>query len=268
MTVSIGFDTPEVRLLDTESAVPGTSLHLLRKIYLAHKQCFGDVSSMVDYLNADPKYLSTIEDDTLPKNLRRLNDTDYMYKFILEKLAYGHESCVEHSNLTFLITKASRVMINQLERHRIASYSQMSDRYVSRAGDTSPMYMFTLPDTIANNPEALTIYRNRLELAMTGYTELMELGIPQEDARCLYPMGIHSSVIMSMNLRSLYGFFNLRCCYRAQAEIRVVAAQMLECCKQVLPGLFQTAGPKCLKLNRCPEKEPCKFVPFKQKHSD
>lgn len=114
-------------------------------------------------------------------------------------------------------------------------------------------YYSTLPDSIAERPEAVLTYIKGLESCKKNYIELVKMGVEQEDARYILPMGTQTRLVMTMNVRSLYNFFNLRCCRRAQSEIRHLADLMLAEVKKTAPGLFEKAGAPCEATGFCPE---------------
>jgi thymidylate synthase (FAD) len=140
-------------------------------------------------------------------------------------------------------------MTHQLVRHRIASYTQQSQRYV--AYDTLDNYI--TPPSIANNAEARKIFDGALKSVSEAYEKLLKMQIPKEDARFILPNAAKTNVIVTMNARELRHFFNLRCCARAQWEIREVATEMLRQAKKVAPVLFENTGPSCVELGYCLE---------------
>ena len=171
-------------------------------------------------------------------------------KRITKRVAgYGHVSVIEHASFTFSIEDVSRVMTHQLVRHRIASYTQQSQRYVTY--DTLEKYV--TPPTIADKVEARKTFDEALAKISETYQKLLKQGIPKEDARFILPNAAKTNIIVTMNARELRHFFNLRCCARAQWEIREVATEMLRQVKKVAPILFENAGPSCVKLGFCPE---------------
>jgi thymidylate synthase (FAD) len=166
-------------------------------------------------------------------------------KSLQHALGSGHTSVAEHASFTFDISGVSRVLLAQLTRHRIASYSVESQRYCG----VEPEWV--IPQTVidAGYKDEFLAYCN------AGYTlmqEIMEKGVPVEDARYLIPQGVTCSLIITMNARELLHFFSLRCCRRAQWEIRQMARQMLTLCKREAPLLFIKAGPGCVR-GACPE---------------
>lgn len=170
-------------------------------------------------------------------------------RIIKRVTGYGHVSVIEHASFTFSIEGVSRAMTHQLVRHRIASYTQQSQRYVTY--DTLEKYV--TPPSIANKAEAKKIFDETLERISETYKELLALGIPKEDARFILPNAAKTNIIVTMNARELRHFFNLRCCMRSQWEIREVAIEMLKQAKRVAPTLFEKAGPSCVELGYCPE---------------
>lgn len=168
--------------------------------------------------------------------------SDKAVKSVLKTvIASGHTSTLEHASYTFSISGVSRAMTHQLVRHRLASYNQQSQRYVSY--DTEPC--FIIPPGIAENPEALARFQAATSSAFSAYRELIDLGIAAEDARYLLPNATESKIVVTMNVRELLHFFTLRCCKRAQWEIRELALRMLELAEPTAPYIFLDAGAAC-----------------------
>lgn len=170
---------------------------------------------------------------------------------LVEKiLDLGHYSTLEHTFFSFHIT-CSRVTSHQLVRQRVGvSYSQRSQRYVQE-----DRFDFIAPPTIKNSsPEVIEIFKKHYENSRDIYQDLLDADIPAEDARFVLP-AIKTNLIASYNARSLYHLFSLRCCSRAQWEIRRIANQMLSQVKEVAPVLFSRAGPDCVAKGVCPEGE-------------
>ena len=157
----------------------------------------------------------------------------------------GHESPVEHVSFTFGIEGVSRSLLAQITRHRIASYSVQSQRYV-REKD----FQYVTPPEIAAIPEALELYEQTMAQIGESYDKAEKMAI--EDARFVLPNACDTQMVVTMNARSLLNFFRHRCCNRAQWEIREVAYQMLSLVYEVAPTLFQNAGAPCIRGN-CPE---------------
>ena len=216
----------------------------------------------------------------------------------------GHESPLEHVSFTFAIEGISRACTHQIVRHRIASYSQQSQRYVKLE-----QFEYIIPPAIENNPEAKRIFIETMERDQKAYDELVDLlledilidkhaadygscireilkenpdAVPDrskvldlyaenflenyrkaekqaiEDARYVFPNACETKIVITMNARSLLHFFNVRCCNRAQWEIREMATEMLKECKKIAPALFKKAGPDCV-YGKCGEgKMSCK----------
>ncbi|HHV36124.1 MAG TPA: FAD-dependent thymidylate synthase [Syntrophomonadaceae bacterium] len=170
----------------------------------------------------------------------------------------GHLSVFEHASFTFAIEGVSRSLSHQLVRHRLASYSQKSQRYVNEAGFT-----YVTPGSISKDEELSANYNMLMDNIGRCYKWLIDSGVPQEDARYILPNACTTQLVMTMNARELLHFFRLRCCNRAQWEIRELANKMLELCRKVAPVLFEKAGAPC-EYGECPEEEPCgKSIPKK-----
>lgn len=168
---------------------------------------------------------------------------------LLEKiLALGHLSVLEHASFTFGVEGISRACSHQLVRHRLASYSQQSQRYVSHR----ERFEAVIPPSIEAQSELKEAYGRLLEQIHQLYRELLEAGVPAEDARFVLPNAAATKIVVTMNGRELLHFFNLRCCRRAQWEIRDMATRMLQLARQAAPLLFAGAGPGCLH-GACPE---------------
>lgn len=199
--------------------------------------------------------------DTLEENL-----TPEKVASFLELLSdLGHESPVEHASFTFGIEGVSRALLAQITRHRIASFSVQSQRYVSKCD-----FGFIVPPEIEAIPEAKEEFLSAMREDAEHYESLREkltkrhleanlaAGMKpdearkaaekkaNEDARFVLPNACDTKIIMTMNVRSLHNFFRLRCCNRAQWEIRELACEMLKLCREACPLLFAKAGPSCL----------------------
>ncbi len=165
----------------------------------------------------------------------------------------GHMSVLEHASFTFGVEGVSRALLAQLTRHRIASFSVQSQRYV-RFDKKTPE--FVIPPKIAKDETLLSRYNDFLKISQDYYNQFLAAGIPAEDARYVLPNASSTKIVMTMNARELRHFFELRCCNRAQWEIRNMARQMLKLAKQAAPVLFADAGPNCLR-GGCTEDKPC-----------
>lgn len=177
----------------------------------------------------------------------------------------GHESPIEHASFTFGIENVSRALLAQITRHRIASFSVQSQRYVR-----NNQFEFVIPPRIENDEKALDIFLTHMENCQKAYDSIAEIlkenekkkllasGFNEEDAakkaekavledaRFALPNAAATKMILTMNARSLMNFFAHRCCNRAQWEIRDLASQMLKLCKDAAPQLFKNAGPSCV----------------------
>ena len=160
----------------------------------------------------------------------------------------GHFSTLEHVSYTFAIDGVSRALTHQLVRHRLASFNQQSQRYVKFKDGLA----MVKPDTVAENEEASALFDEAVEAAVTAYAKLLEAGIPAEDARYLLPNAAETKIVVTMNVRELLHFFELRCCNRAQWEIRELAQKMLELVRPTAPYVFLDAGPSCVR-GKCSE---------------
>ena len=153
----------------------------------------------------------------------------------------GHYSALEHATYTFAIDGVSRAMTHQLVRHRLASYNQQSQRYVSYAEEPC----FIVPPAVAADPVARERFEEATAAAFAAYRGLIDTGVPAEDARYLLPNAMETKIAVTMNVRELLHFFELRCCKRAQWEIREVASAMLGLAEPTAPYVFMDAGASC-----------------------
>ena len=176
--------------------------------------------------------------------------------FIDKLMSMGHESVLEHASFTFGIEGVSRVLLAQLTRHRIASFSVQSQRYVSYENG----FGYIIPDSIkALGEDAVAKYHSQMQMIESWYTEWQaalgkEGEKSNEDARFVLPNACETRILLTMNVRELRHFFSLRMCNRAQWEIRQLAEKMFQLCYETAPALFQDAGPACLR-GKCPEGE-------------
>lgn len=174
-------------------------------------------------------------------------------KSFLDKImSLGHQSVLEHASFTFGVEGISRVTSHQLVRHRVASYSQQSQRYVSH----KERFEVVVPPSIAGNPAHEALFEAQVAALHRAYADLVEAGVPAEDARYLLPNATQTKILVTMNARELLHFFAVRCCERAQWEIRGLAVEMLRLVRPVAPTVFQCAGPGCL-AGPCPEGAMC-----------
>ena len=193
---------------------------------------------------------SSISD--LKDRISRKDQSDFIEKL----MGMGHESVLEHVSFTFGIEGVSRVLLAQLTRHRIASFSVQSQRYVSyEAG-----FGYIIPESIeALGEDAVSKFHDQMETIENWYKDWQrQLGNQgeksNEDARFVLPNACETRIVMTMNVRELRHFFSLRMCSRAQWEIRRMAEEMFRLCYSTAPALFRDAGPACLR-GKCPEGE-------------
>lgn len=173
--------------------------------------------------------------------------------FLRRIVASGHLSVLEHASFTFFVEGVSRALLAQVTRHRIASFSVQSQRYVSLADG----FGYVIPLRIkALGEDAVAEYESQMAQMLRWYADWQEkLGSGEgsnEDARFVLPNACETHITLTMNARELLHFFSLRCCTRAQWEIRAMAVEMLRLCKQVAPAIFENAGPGCVS-GPCPE---------------
>lgn len=177
---------------------------------------------------------------------------DRIRSFLEQLSRSGHLSPFEHASFSFTVDHISRVCSHQFVRHRLASFSQQSQRYVSMK--TSAVIC---PPSVETLEEARQIFERSCEEAHKAYLALCDLGVPREDARYLLPHGFETSLVVTMNARELMHFFRLRLCRRAQWEIRDVAREMLRQAREKAPYIFALAGPSCVSKGSCEEEKPC-----------
>ncbi|HSQ90385.1 FAD-dependent thymidylate synthase [Romboutsia sp.] len=194
-----------------------------------------------------------------------------VHKFLNMLINMGHESPLEHVSFTFAVEGISRACSHQIVRHRIASYSQQSQRYVKL-----DQFEYIIPQEINEIEEARELFIDSMKKDQEVYDKLVDILFEKhynnliksgknekeakgqaekkaiEDARYVFPNACETKMVFTMNTRSLYNFLDHRCCERAQWEIRELAIEMLRQLKQVAPILFKNSGPNCVK-GSCPE---------------
>lgn len=176
-------------------------------------------------------------------DLKEKIDSSEQDDFIGKIMSMGHLSVIEHISFTFAVEGVSRALTHQLVRHRIASYSQKSQRYVKQEGG----FPFVLPPSVASHKEASEIFSKAMKASAEAYDALVKAGIPAEDARYVLPNACETKIIITMNARELLHFISLRSCNRAQWEIRELSDKMLALCYKASPSVFKTAGPGCVR---------------------
>ena len=203
--------------------------------------------------------------------MEKLTDEE-VAKFVNTLVNMGHESPIEHVSFTFAIEGISRSCSHQIVRHRIASFSQQSQRYVKL-----DQVEYIIPPEIERNEEAKKIFIESMNKCQEDYDKLVEILFAKhyqelldkdvsekkaksqaekmsiEDARYVFPNACETKMVFTINARSLYNFFSKRCCNRAQWEIRQLADEMLKLVKEVAPVLFKNAGAPCTVTGKCPE---------------
>lgn len=201
--------------------------------------------------------------------------TEKVETFIKKLTDLGHQSPLEHCTFTFGIEGVSRALTHQLVRHRLASYSQKSQRYVAEG-----QFEYVVPPEIEKDEKAKKIYIETMEMEQKAYNDLTDILFEKhyaeltkngkdeksakiaaekkaiEDARYVLPNACETKIVMTMNIRSLLHFFNERCCERAQWEIRQMADTILDICKVVAPNIFAKAGASCVR-GKCKEGKMC-----------
>ena len=233
----------EVQLLEV-------SQNAIALIYAACRQCYSEEFAG-DIFEAEPVDLKKQEE------------------FVKKIVASGHQSPLEHVKFSFAIQGVSRALTHQLVRHRLASYSQQSQRYVKEKD-----FDYIIPPSIEHNSQAKNEFEKLMETIQQSYTKLFQLlgednlsgETANQDARFALPQAAETKIVVSMNCRELLHFFAHRCCARAQWEIRQLASKMLEICVDKLPAVFAQAGAKCEALGYCPEGEKfcCGRYPLKK----
>ncbi|GHT40442.1 flavin-dependent thymidylate synthase [Endomicrobiia bacterium] len=158
-------------------------------------------------------------------------------------ISSGHDSVLEHASFTFGVEGVSRSLLAQLTRHRIASFSVQSQRYVKFKNSVE----FIVPETIKRDRSLLEKYNNFLKNTEKLYKEFLDADIPVEDARYILPNASATKIVITMNARELRHFFSLRSCNRAQWEIRDMACRMLSLVRKEASLLFSDAGPDCIR---------------------
>jgi thymidylate synthase (FAD) len=206
---------------------------------------------------------STIED--LKEKISQKDQSAFIEKL----MGMGHESVLEHVTFSFGVEGVSRVLLAQLTRHRIASFSVQSQRYVSYENG----FGFIMPDSIAAlGEEAVQQYQKQMDTIESWYVDWQKkLGKGEksnEDARFVLPNACETRLVVTMNVRELRHFFSLRMCNRAQWEIRRMAEEMFKICFNTAPALFMDAGPACIR-GKCPEGEKtCGMAPEIRKNRE
>lgn len=204
----------------------------LNKLYTACRTC---------YNAGKPEDMYAVVNETPEENKMKL---------LSAVIRSGHHSVLEHQTLTFFISGVSRALTHQLVRHRIASYSQQSQRYCEFKDGK---FDYVVPQKIQNNPEAFKVFDELMQKDAEVYDKLIQLGLPAEDARSVLPQACCSNIVVTMNIRSFMHFCNERLCTCAQLEIRQLAQEMAKKASEALPFLKPYFVPKCEMLGYCNE---------------
>jgi len=215
------------------------SIAIPRVVLLAHTEDPERLIAAAARLCYSQSSVEDIREQLTPEKIESFLDT---------LLDMGHESPIEHISFTFGIEGVSRSLTHQLVRHRLASYSQQSQRYVQ-----AKQFAYIMPPLIAANPEACAVFEAQMRAAQESYDQLLAMGFPREDARYVLPNACETRLVMTMNARSLLNFFTARCCMRAQWEIRALAEAMLALVQPIAPHIFAHAGPNCTRYGVCRE---------------
>lgn len=209
----------------------------LETIYRAARQCY----SVGSVANMEPA------------------SRDKMAELVQRCIRSGHTSVLEHASFTFAISGVSRALSHQLVRHRLASYSQSSQRHV-KVEDLE----YVCPPSLCDETSAGRAYfLDSLERAVHAYQAMIADSVPAEDARFVLPNATATNIVMTMNCRELLHFIEERCCNNAQWEIHDLAWEMRDILDGMLPEVFETAGPKCWRMGFCPEEKGCGWYPHK-----
>ena len=219
----------------------------LKVILLEHTPNPEAVVAMAAKLCYSPSDIESLKEKTAAKDQKQ---------FVEKLMEIGHMSPIEHASFTFAVEGISRACSHQLVRHRLASYSQQSQRYVSEEAG----FDFIIPPSIKKDGELARYFRDFMNKAQEAYSHIVsrlnEKGLKGEeanqDARFILPNACETKIIITMNARELLHFFKQRCCNRAQWEIRSMAINMLRLVSRTAPAIFRNAGPGCLK-GKCPE---------------
>ena len=228
----IGYTVPNFTQTYSEDDDPN------KLIYTALAQCYNS--------SFNPR------DDKYPENLT-------MEKIISHVVKSGHTSVIEHVKLNFLIENVSRALTHQLVRHRIASYSQKSQRYTDGSDFT-----YVVPPSISKNAFNNEAFELLMEEIMSVYKGFVDGGVPYEDARFILPNACTTNIVVSMNFRSLGDFFAKRMCQRAQWEIRELANKMSTICREFAPTIFKDnklGFASCIQNGFCKEEKSCGMMP-------
>jgi thymidylate synthase (FAD) len=229
----------EVRLL-------GYTPQPLKVVYSAARTCYSEDNAL----------------EMFDKNISE----ETMLKLVNKILGYGHESIIEHFYLNFAISGVSRTLSHQHVRHRHATFSQKSQRYVTYRTPfkyivppkINPDKIYTL--NAESHPTLALSYNELMGIIQDFYGKMLDDGIPGEDARYIFPNACETSYIFSCNFRELMYISNLRLCSKAQWEIRSLVGKLCNLVMFEEPWTTKFLVPKCGKYLQCKEKDPCKMI--------
>ncbi|MCL2808053.1 MAG: FAD-dependent thymidylate synthase [Coriobacteriia bacterium] len=209
-----------------------------RAVAMAARLCYAPIGAA--------ELLETMSDDEVSKVLRVI-------------MKSGHYSALEHASYTFSVDGVSRALTHQLVRHRIASFNQQSQRYVTLSGEPEVI----IPQSISEDTKLAAIFDAAIDTAYNAYQTLLDAGVPAEDARYILPNACATKIVVTMNVRELQHFLELRCCKRAQWEIQDLGNKMLGLVEPTAPYIFMDSGAPC-RRGACPEGTMCCGSPFER----
>jgi thymidylate synthase (FAD) len=220
---------------------------MLKVLLLKHTADPEEIVAMAAKLCYSPSDIESLKEKIAAKDQK---------KFVEKLMEMGHMSPIEHASFVFAVEGISRACSHQLVRHRLASFSQQSQRYVSEEAG----FDYIVPPAVENDAELKRYFEEAMDVAQKTYNHIVKKlnakGLKGEaanqDARFVLPNACETKIIITMNARELIHFFNQRCCNRAQWEIRAMAIEMLKLVRPIAPTIFKKAGPGCLK-SKCPE---------------
>ena len=232
------------------TVIPFNEVEVVDKIYTACRTCYAEGTPQEQY-------------DKTQCELTGATGWEKKWKLINHVISSGHTSTVEHTQFTFLISGASRALSHQLVRHRIGvSYSQQSQRYC----EFKQGFQYVTPESIKKTSEIRDKYIDTMSTINQAYLDLIELGIPAEDARMVLPNACCTNLTVSINLRALIHLCQERLCTNAQWEIRSMVRQMAKLITDKIPELKPYLVPKCKALGYCNESasRTCGCMPLKE----
>lgn len=249
---------PEVEILKDNLDSLYAFEEVINNIYLGYRQCYSKEPKVVKPLTDETKnrlitkfdeYFKVLMDDESLEEFKAKFVTekgldhfyDFLYKCSFIKAHLTHESPFEHGIVTYRITHASRACLNQLVRCRVASYSQMSQRYCAE----DPRFIdVVLPKAISENKEVLQDITQYLCQLPELIEKMKKAGIKNEDIRAVFPNAMCSDIVVSMNLREIKHFLELRTSSHAQTEIRYIANELRTKLIKYMPFIWSDIGDK------------------------